>query len=89
MADRLRVIVNALTRLRFCTVDGEMEFATKEGAAAAPAGYLPWFEVPGRQSADVTVAFGHWSTLGLFQPPRSDLTGHRLRLGRLPVGHAF
>ncbi|MBX9872700.1 MAG: symmetrical bis(5'-nucleosyl)-tetraphosphatase [Burkholderiaceae bacterium] len=61
---RLRVIVNALTRLRFCTQDGVMEFATKEGADAAPAGYRPWFEVPGRRTAGVTVAFGHWSTLG-------------------------
>lgn len=62
---RLRVVVNALTRLRFCTPDGVMEFATKEGgAAAAPAGYGPWFDVPGRQTAHVTVAFGHWSTLG-------------------------
>ena len=66
---RLRVIVNVLTRLRFCTVEGEMEFATKEGAGAAPAGYLPWFEVPGRQTADVTVAFGHWSTLGWLDRP--------------------
>lgn len=66
---RLRVIVNALTRLRFCTVVGEMEFASKEGASAAPAGYLPWFEVPGRQTADVTVAFGHWSTLGWLNRP--------------------
>jgi bis(5'-nucleosyl)-tetraphosphatase (symmetrical) len=62
--DRLRVIVNALTRLRFCTAEGEMEFASKEGAGAAPAGCMPWFDVPGRQTADVTVAFGHWSTLG-------------------------
>ena len=61
---RLRVIVNALTRLRFCTDDGIMEFATKESAGAAPPGYRPWFEVPGRRTADVTVAFGHWSTLG-------------------------
>lgn len=61
---RWRVIVNALTRLRFCTPEGEMEFATKEGAAGAPAGYLPWFDVPGRRTADITVAFGHWSTLG-------------------------
>jgi len=66
---RLRVIVNALTRLRFCTAAGEMEFATKEGAAGAPPGYLPWFEVPGRQTADVTVAFGHWSTLGWLHRP--------------------
>jgi bis(5'-nucleosyl)-tetraphosphatase (symmetrical) len=63
-ADRLRVIVNTLTRLRFCDASGRMEFATKEGSAGAPPGYMPWFEVPGRRTADITVAFGHWSTLG-------------------------
>lgn len=62
--DRLRVIVNALTRLRFCTPDGEMEFDHNGGATDAPAGYLPWFDAPGRRTADCTVAFGHWSTLG-------------------------
>jgi bis(5'-nucleosyl)-tetraphosphatase (symmetrical) len=62
--DRIRVIVNVLTRLRFCTTDGTMEFETKDSAQAAPEGYLPWFEVPGRKTAKVTVAFGHWSTLG-------------------------
>lgn len=63
-AARLRVIVNALTRLRFCTADGTMEFATKDGADATPHGYYPWFDAPLRRTADVTVAFGHWSTLG-------------------------
>lgn len=67
--DRLRVIVNALTRLRFCTPDGEMEFRTKEGPGGAPEGYLPWFDAPGRRTADVTVVFGHWSMLGLVQRP--------------------
>lgn len=66
---RLRVIVNALTRLRFCTADGAMEFSTKDGANATPTGYHPWFDVPGRQSAGVTVAFGHWSTLGWLDRP--------------------
>ena len=61
--DRLRVIVNALTRLRFCTPAGEMEFTSNEGASGAPAGYLPWFAIPGRASAGTPVAFGHWSTL--------------------------
>jgi len=60
--DRLRVIVNALTRLRYCTAQGEMEFDTSSGPA--PEGHLPWFDVPGRQTAAVSVAFGHWSTLG-------------------------
>ena len=62
--DRLRVIVNALTRLRFCTAQGAMEFDSKEGAGGAPEGYLPWFDVPNRQTAQISVAFGHWSTLG-------------------------
>jgi bis(5'-nucleosyl)-tetraphosphatase (symmetrical) len=62
-ADRLRVVVNALTRLRFCTPDGVMEFSSTEGAGDAPAGYLPWFDVPGRLSAGTPLAFGHWSTL--------------------------
>ena len=61
--DRLRVIVNALTRLRFCTADGQMEFGSSESVGAGPAGYLPWFDVPGRASAGTPIAFGHWSTL--------------------------
>ena len=63
-AERLRVIVNALTRLRFCSADGRMEFDTKEAAEHAPAGFMPWFDVPGRRTAAEVVAFGHWSTLG-------------------------
>ncbi|GBU15410.1 bis(5'-nucleosyl)-tetraphosphatase, symmetrical [Polaromonas sp.] len=62
-AERLRVIVNALTRLRFCTPQGAMEFSSNEGASSAPAGYLPWFEVLGRASEGTPIAFGHWSTL--------------------------
>ncbi len=63
--DRLRVIVNALTRLRFCTPDSTMDFKVKAGVDAAPTGYLPWFDVPGRASTDTTIVFGHWSHLGL------------------------
>jgi len=67
--DRLRVVVNALTRLRFCSADGVMEFEAKEGAAAAPKGFMPWFDVPNRKTSDITVAFGHWSTLGHLNRP--------------------
>lgn len=69
--DRIRVIVNALTRLRYCTAEGSMEFQSKGSATTAPDGYLPWFDVPGRKSADSIVAFGHWSTLGWLD--RSDV----------------
>lgn len=66
--DRLRCIVNALTRIRFCTLDGTMELASK-GAETELPGYLRWFDVPGRRTEDVTVVFGHWSTLGLIVRP--------------------
>jgi bis(5'-nucleosyl)-tetraphosphatase (symmetrical) len=62
---RLRVITNAFTRMRICTLQGEMEFKFKGEVEKIPAGYLPWFEVPKRMSQDATVIFGHWSALGL------------------------
>jgi bis(5'-nucleosyl)-tetraphosphatase (symmetrical) len=62
--ERLRVIVNALTRLRFCDAQGRMEFDSKEGPGQAPSGFMPWFDVPGRATAHDIVAFGHWSALG-------------------------
>ena len=68
-AARLRVIVNAFTRLRFCTAQGVMEFETKDSAGAAPAGFMPWFDVPGRRTEGVPIAFGHWSTLGAVNRP--------------------
>ena len=67
--ERLRVIVNALTRLRFCTPEGVMDFASSDSADAAPPGMLAWFDVPGRRSADTLVTFGHWSTLGWLERP--------------------
>lgn len=63
--DRMRVVVNAMTRMRFCSPTGVMEFHTKSDAANALPGYLPWFEVPGRKSADSVLVTGHWSALGL------------------------
>ena len=58
--DRLRVIVNAMTRLRFCTPEGEMDLRTK--SARPPRGYKAWFSF--REDRE-TLVCGHWSTLGL------------------------
>lgn len=63
--DRLRCVVNAMTRIRFCTADGTMDLAASKGTETALPGYMPWFDVPERRSADTAVVFGHWSTLGL------------------------
>ena len=67
--DRLRVAVNACTRLRFCTADGTMEFREKRGPGHTPEGFLPWFAQPDRLSARMTVVCGHWSTLDLMLAP--------------------
>ncbi len=67
--DRLRVVVNACTRLRFCAADGTMEFREKRGPDQAPAGFKPWFRHPERASAPVHVVCGHWSTLELLLAP--------------------
>ena len=58
--DRLRVIVNAMTRMRFCTPDGAMEF--RSDGVKPPAGYMAWYEA--RRDARAIV-FGHWSARGL------------------------
>ena len=71
--ERLRLITNALTRMRFCTPSGQMEFESKEGLENGPKGYIPWFNVPKRKTTDTLVYFGHWSTLGLLR--RSNVIG--------------
>jgi bis(5'-nucleosyl)-tetraphosphatase (symmetrical) len=63
--DRLRVIVNAMTRMRFCTRQGRMEFHAK--GAKPPPGYLPWYET--RPAKEAPIVFGHWSQLGLRLDP--------------------
>lgn len=64
--DRLRCIINALTRMRFCDAEGRMRMDYKGPPGKQPAGLYPWFEVPGRQPmpAGQVLVVGHWSTLG-------------------------
>jgi bis(5'-nucleosyl)-tetraphosphatase (symmetrical) len=64
-AARLRVITNVLTRMRFCTADGVLDFHHKGRIGTPPAQLMPWFDVPGRKTAGVPIVFGHWSALGL------------------------
>ena len=70
-ARRLRLIINALTRIRFVDAGGTMDLLSKEGTDGAPPGHVAWFDAPGRRTRGTPIAFGHWSTLGLID--RADL----------------
>lgn len=70
-AERMRFVINALTRTRFVAADGTLDLVTKDGADGAPPGFYPWFEVPGRRTLGTPIAFGHWANLGLIS--RADL----------------
>jgi bis(5'-nucleosyl)-tetraphosphatase (symmetrical) len=59
--DRLRLIVNVLTRMRFIDALGRLDFAAKEGLGSAPEGFLPWFQYP--RDDDTRLLFGHWAAL--------------------------
>ena len=71
--DRLRFIVNALTRLRVVNAEGRMHIKFKGSAAKAPDGTMPWFDHPDRASRGSPIVFGHWSTEGLVR--RANVIG--------------
>jgi bis(5'-nucleosyl)-tetraphosphatase (symmetrical) len=62
--DRLRFIVNALTRLRVCDPSGRMMLEFKGPLEDMPAGAVPWFRAPGRRWAGARIVCGHWSARG-------------------------
>lgn len=65
--ERLRVVINAFTRLRYCDHAGRMVLGPVGPPGSQPPGLMPWFHVPGRRSRGLRVLFGHWSALGAWQ----------------------
>ncbi len=94
-ADRWRCILNALTRLRYCDLEGRMCLRFKGRPGEQAAGIVPWFEVPGRASRGAHIVFGHWSALGRHHAPGIDaldtgcLWGGALTALRLEDGQTF
>lgn len=93
--DRLRVIVNACTRMRFCTPDGRMALRAKGAPEQAPPGTLPWFRVPDRMNRTHTIVCGHWSALGFYREPglialdSGCVWGGKLTAVRIEDGEVF
>lgn len=64
--ERLRASINTFTRMRFCDVQGNIDFDGKGVPGTQKPGLYPWFSVPGMRRRDTRVVCGHWSALGQF-----------------------
>ncbi len=66
--DRLRYIVNAFARMRYCSAEGQLDFKMKSSptkeANSSESPFQPWFVFNNRRNKDYEIFFGHWSTLG-------------------------
>ena len=61
--DRLRFIINAFTRMRYCKSDGQMNFKDKGPPGSQSKKYYPWFELKNRKTRNNKIIFGHWASL--------------------------
>ena len=68
--ERMRVIINAMTRMRVCDSTGAMVLRFKGEPQQAESGWIPWFEMPDRRSRDHAIVCGHWSALGVKITPQ-------------------
>lgn len=64
---RLRFIFNSFTRMRYCDREGRLDFEYNGPPGTQPKHLMPWFKAPGRKNADMTIIFGHWSSLGYYE----------------------
>lgn len=92
--DRLRIITNYLTRMRFIDAQGRLEFAHKTTLDTAPPGYKGWFEYECQHSEKIV--FGHWAALdgqvpadGVIATDTGCVWGRGLTAVRLEDGERF
>lgn len=62
---RYRYIINSLTRMRYCTSQGQLDLEYKGKPGDQAAGFHPWFEIDSQNNKQMRLVFGHWSTLGI------------------------
>lgn len=94
--DRLRMIANYFTRMRFCQADGTLDLETKSGPGSSIKDFAPWFEHPSRLPGKLNIVFGHWAALGgetgmkrIHALDTGCVWGDRLTLMRLTDGRRF
>lgn len=69
--ERLRIICNYFTRMRFCRSDGSLNLKYKGRLDQAPQNIIPWFKVQSRKNITAEIVFGHWASLGGINPSKT------------------
>lgn len=64
---KLRFIINCFTRMRYCDIEGRLDFDHSGPPGTQPKNLMPWFEVPSRKNSDIRIICGHWSSLGYYE----------------------
>jgi bis(5'-nucleosyl)-tetraphosphatase (symmetrical) len=60
--ERLRVITNYLTRMRFCDSQGKLDLKAKD-CTSQPEPFRPWFSFERIDKRPINIIFGHWAAL--------------------------
>ncbi|OAL82200.1 diadenosine tetraphosphatase [Acinetobacter sp. SFD] len=62
--ERIRCIVNYLTRMRLTDTEGRLEYSFKDGLDdPMPEGFKPWFDFESQAAKSNQILFGHWAAL--------------------------
>lgn len=62
--ERLRVITNYLTRMRYCTAEGVLDLESKGPTPnLGKQKVSAWFSYPNRKTANDKILFGHWASI--------------------------
>ena len=62
---RYRFILNAFTRMRFCSPKGRLNLKESGYSGKTRKNRIPWFDLDNPSLSDYRIIFGHWSSLGL------------------------
>lgn len=94
--DRLRVIVNYLTRMRVIDANSKLDLNFKNEPELAPKDFKPWFAYSNKHLKETQILFGHWAALNgeceqhnYFALDTGCVWGNKLSALRLEDKHWF
>lgn len=87
---RYTFIINAFTRMRFCSPKGHLNFTESGYKGKSTKNRKPWIHFPNASLNNYRIIFGHWSALGLINTPNllsldtGCVWGREMTLAKIP-----